>query len=267
MSRESLDRVPALAAAAAFHVGVLFLAILLGQWLNKPEPLGNVTSVTLMTSADVEAARAAMQADQQQQASTPEPSLQAPETSPAPQPAPTPAPAPPTPVAAPQTTQPASHGTPRPTTPPPMDWDKLSKSLQASSKQPGGPHPSLPRGPPRPSTSPRVIPTSGPGTAASQAAGVAMGQELSRLWIQNCGVMGGSDIKIVLHFRVGPGGRLIGQPVSSEANATDPLTKVASDRAVRAVYEYFSNPPPDAVNLKPDNYTSNFNPKQDCTQQ
>ena len=264
MSRDSLERVPALAAAAVFHVGVLFLAILLGQWLNKPEPLGDVTTVTLMTSADVDAARAAMQAEQQQQASTPEPSLQAPETSPAPQPAPTPAPPPPTPAAAPQTPQPVGHGTLRPT--PPMDWDKLSKSLQASSKQPGGPHSSSPRGPQRASTSPRVTPTSGPGTAASQAAGVAMGQELSRLWIQNCGVMGGSDIKIVLRFRVGPGGRLIGQPVSSEAGATDPLIKVASDRAVRAVYQYFSNPPPDAVNLKPDNYVSNFNPKQDCTQ-
>jgi hypothetical protein len=263
MSRESLERVPALAAAAVFHVGVLCLAILLGQWLNQPEPLGNVTSVTLMTSADVEAARAAMQADQQQQASTPEPSLQAPETSPAPQPAP--APAPPTPAAAPQTAQPVGHGTLRPT--PPMDWDKLSRSLQASSKPPGGQQPSSPRGPSRTPSSPRVTPTSGPGTAASQAAGVAMGQELSRLWIQNCGVMGGSDIKIVLRFRVGPGGRLIGQPQSSAASATDPLIKVASDRAIRAVYQYFSNPPPDAVNLKPDNYVSNFNPKQDCTQQ
>jgi len=295
MSRESLERIPAVAAAAALHVGVFLAAMFLAQWLNKPEPITQVTAVTLMTSADVAAAREAVQADQPQEAAAPEPTPQAPETPPAPEPAPTPTPAPPLPTPAPPKPTPKPAPTPAPPKPTPkpvpkaaqpegatatakatakptkpapsMDFDALAKSLEASAKASGSKTSSAQRGPARPRTALRVVDTSGPGSAASAAAGVSMGQELSRLWIQNCGVIGGSDIKIVLHFRVGPGGRLIGQPQSSEANATDPLIKVASDRAVRAVYEYFSNPPPDAVNLKPDNYVSNFNPKQDCSQQ
>ena len=51
MSRESLERVPAVAAAAALHVGVIVLALLLGQWLNKPEQIGHITTVTLMSRA------------------------------------------------------------------------------------------------------------------------------------------------------------------------------------------------------------------------
>ena len=63
MSRESLERVPALAASVALHVGVAALALMLGQWLNKPEPITQVTPVTLMNTADVAAAPPAMQAD------------------------------------------------------------------------------------------------------------------------------------------------------------------------------------------------------------
>jgi len=280
MNRDSLERIPAIAAAAALHVAVFLLAILLSQWLNKPQSVTQVTAVTLMTSADVAAAREAMQADQPQEAAAPEPTPQAPETPPAPEPAPTPTPAPPMPTPAPPKPTPkpalkaaqpegvtaAAKTTAKPTKPAPsMDFDALAKSLEASAKV-SGQKSSAPQGPAKPRTAVKVQTGSGVTTAASNAASVALGEALGRLWIRNCGVMGGSNTTIVVSYRVGPGGRLIGSPVSSEANTSDPLVKVASDRAVRAVYAYFSDPPPEAANLKPDNYKSPFNPKQDCPQ-
>ena len=250
MSRESLERVPALAASAALHVGVLFLALLLGLWLNRPEPISQVTPVTLMTSADVAAARAAMQADQAQEASTPAPAPQAPEPPPAPVPAPTPTPAPPAPptpapprpTPAPKAAQPqgataAAKATAKPAKPAPsMDFDALAKSLEASARASGAKQSSAKRGPARPRTAVRASTSSGNTDAISAGALASLGAELQRLWSLDCDVAGRSDVPIQVAFRLGVNGNLIGDPDSSQRGASDPVVKAASDRAVRAVY-------------------------------
>jgi periplasmic protein TonB len=267
MSRESLERVPALAAAAAFHVGVLFLALFLSQWLNKPEPITQVTPVTLMTSADVAAARAAMQADQQQEAATPQPTLQAPEPPPAPVPAPIPTPAPPAPAPAAKPAPPAAakaHA--KPTKPSPsVDFDALAKSLEASAKASGAKHSSAATGPTRQRTAVKASTSNGSTDAISAGALASLGAELQRLWSLDCDVAGRSDVPIQVAFRLGASGNLIGDPDSTQKNATDPIIKAASDRAVRAVYaaQPMSNLP---AGLYGPRIVVNFNAKQACSQ-
>ena len=268
MSRESLERVPALAAAAGLHVGVLFLALLLNQWLNKPEPITQVTSVTLMTSADVAAARAAMQADQTQEASTPAPVLQAPEPPPAPVPAPIPTPAPPAPVqAAKPAPTPAAKASAKPTkAAPAMDFDALAKSLEANAKASGSKRSSAQTGPARQRTAVKASTSNGNTDAISAGALASLGAELQRLWTLDCDVAGRSDVTIKVAFRLGSNGNLNGKPeVLDQPSAGDPIASAASDRAIRAVYaaQPMSNLP---VALYGPRIVVNFNAKQACSQ-
>jgi len=280
MNRESLERIPAVAAAAALHVGVFLAAILLSQWLNRPEPITQVTAVTLMTSADVAAAREAMQADQAQEAAAPEPTPQAPETPPAPEPAPTPTPAPPMPTPAPPKPNPtpapkaaqaegatdAAKATPKPAKPAPsMDFDALAKSLEASAKASGSKTSSAQRGPARPRTAVKASTSNGNTDAVSAGALASLGAELQRLWSLDCDVAGRSDVTIQVAFRLGSSGNLIGDPVSSQQSATDAIVKAASDRAVRAVYaaQPMTNLP---GGLYGPRIVVNFNAKQACGQ-
>jgi len=280
MSRESLERVPAVAAAAALHVGVFLAAMFLAQWLNKPEPITQVTAVTLMTSADVAAAREAMQADQAQEAAAPDPTPQAPETPPAPEPAPTPAPAPPMPTPAPPKPNPtpapkaaqaegataAAKATAKPAKPAPsMDFDALAKSLEASAKASGSKTSSAQRGPARPRTAVKASTSNGNTDAVSAGALASLGAELQRLWSLDCDVAGRSDVAIQVAFRLGSSGNLIGDPVSSQQGASDAIIKAASDRAVRAVYaaQPMTNLP---AGLYGPRIVVNFNAKQACGQ-
>jgi len=280
MSRESLERVPAVAAAAALHVGVFLAAMFLAQWLNKPEPITQVTAVTLMTSADVAAAREAMQADQAQEAAAPDPTPQAPETPPAPEPAPTPTPAPPMPTPAPPKPNPtpapkaaqaegataAAKATAKPAKPAPsMDFDALAKSLEASAKASGSKTSSAQRGPARPRTAVKASTSNGNTDAVSAGALASLGAELQRLWSLDCDVAGRSDVAIQVAFRLGSSGNLIGDPVSSQQGAGDAIIKAASDRAVRAVYaaQPMTNLP---AGLYGPRIVVNFNAKQACGQ-
>ena len=280
MSRESLERVPSVAAAAALHVGVFLAAMFLAQWLNKPEPITQVTAVTLMTSADVAAAREAMQADQAQEAAAPDPTPQAPETPPAPEPAPTPTPAPPMPTPAPPKPNPtpapkaaqaegataAAKATAKPAKPAPsMDFDALAKSLEASAKASGSKTSAAPRGPARPRTAVKASTSNGNTDAVSAGALASLGAELQRLWSLDCDVAGRSDVAIQVAFRLGSSGNLIGDPVSSQQGASDAIIKAASDRAVRAVYaaQPMTNLP---AGLYGPRIVVNFNAKQACGQ-
>ena len=280
MSRESLERVPAVAAAAALHVGVFLAAMFLAQWLNKPQSVTQVTAVTLMTSADVAAAREAMQADQAQEAAAPDPTPQAPETPPAPEPAPTPTPAPPMPTPAPPKPNPtpapkaaqaegataAAKATAKPAKPAPsMDFDALAKSLEASAKASGSKTSSAQRGPARPRTAVKASTSNGNTDAVSAGALASLGAELQRLWSLDCDVAGRSDVAIQVAFRLGSSGNLIGDPVSSQQGAGDAIIKAASDRAVRAVYaaQPMTNLP---AGLYGPRIVVNFNAKQACGQ-
>jgi hypothetical protein len=73
--------------------------------------------------------------------------------------------------------------------------------------------------------------------------------------------MGGADVNLTIRFVLGPSGRVIGQPISSMGDSSDPIVKAASDRAIRSVFQ--AQP---ITGLNPDHYTVNFNAKQACGQ-
>jgi protein TonB len=258
MNRDSLERFPALAAAIALHVGVIAAILMFGNVLNKPVYGPNVVSVTLVNTPN----------NPSPSIVTPTPSQTAapptPEEAPAPlppapvpkpvqaAPKPTPAPSPkpvPTPKAAPAPT-------PKPVAKPaPDDSSFPDKILNHIGGSPAQSHPRPPSNT-----------ASGTGATPSPAAMASLKNQLERLWNPNCEVMGGSDISIVITFQLGAGGRLSNKPTSSVGDSGGELTKVASDRAIRAVYQYFSDPNRPFANLPPDKYTVNFNPKEYCSQ-
>ena len=90
-----------------------------------------------------------------------------------------------------------------------------------------------------------------------------LSDELNRRWNPNCAVEGGQDVNVKVTLRLGPGGRLIGQPTSNAANSPDPIVKAASDRAIRAVIEAapFDTLP---TELFGQTYSVNFDARKAC---
>ncbi len=255
--------------AIALHVGVIAAFLLFGKVLDKPVYGPNVVSVTLVNT----------RANPAPSVVTPTPSVTpappTPDETPAPTPrppaavpkpvqaAPKPAPAPkpvPSPKPLPQPTVKPTPATPTKT------QSQASKAAADDSNFAdsilnhigGSPSKSHPR--------PPSNTASGTGATPSPAAMASLKSQLERLWNPNCEVMGGSDISIVITFHIGAGGRLVSRPTSSVGDSGGELTKVASDRAVRAVYQYFADPSRPFADLPPDNYTVNFNPKEYCSQ-
>lgn len=252
------DRYPALAGAIALHLGVFALGFLLTALLNKPIYGPTVTPVTLI-STEQNPAPAIQSPEPTPDVTPPTPptpqSLPQPVQPPAPKPAPptpTPKPAPsPKPAAKPSPTAAKTPTPPAQTSP---DDDSFMSSLSKDLAKNGSP--SHPKPPSRP--------TPGTGKAPSAAALASLSAQLQRLWNPNCDVMGGADVNLTVRFVLGPSGRVIGQPVSSVGDATDPIVKAASDRAIRAIRAVFQTK--SITGLSPDHYAVNFNARQACGQ-
>jgi outer membrane biosynthesis protein TonB len=139
----------------------------------------------------------------------------------------------------------------------------MEQSLAQASKAAGAKRAAARPGPARPETAVTARATQGAGEAESTNALSSMAAELQRLWNPNCDVPGGADANIVVSFRLGPGGRVIGQPQSAAETAGDPVIKAAAERAVRAVYQAqpFTDLPP---NLYGPKIAVNFNARQAC---
>jgi hypothetical protein len=230
-----------------------------------------------MTSADLPAPAPAVQAPTPAAAATPQPVPDASQQAAAPEESPTPAPPPPSPR--------AHEAPPRPKPPPPPpaktaqhpapseDWAALESNLAQQSRQAtGARQSSATRGPTRLSQAVQARNTqgvaatlsSGPANPRAQAALGSLSGEIGRLWSPNCGVPVG-DLLIKVTFKLGPTGMLDGDPTSSDANAADLPTRVASERAVRAVRmrEPFADPAYAA--LYGQNVTVSFSQKQHCS--
>ena len=258
MSRESYERVPAFAASIALHAGIIAAAILLGAILSKPVIGPQVVPVALINTADLNPAPS-VETPTPTEAETP-PTPPTPEVAPAPTP-PTPTPAP-KPIAAAKST-PTPTPKPTPVAKPTMktvkaepDDDKIFNNLSQS----------LAKGAAPAKAKPPSHTTPGTGDARSAAARTDLARQLGDLWNPNCGVLGGADVNIVVKFELLAGGRMRGTPTSTASDASDPLVKAASDRAVRAVYRYFSDPSRPYADLPPATYAINFNPKTQCAQ-
>lgn len=277
MRRRNLGRYPAMAASAALHLALLVTVLIILPRLTKPLRVSGVVPVTLMTSADVSNLREAVAAPEPAPAQTETPAPEAPPAQPAPQDNPEPAPPQPKPLPPPRPApNPSPKLTPAPAKTPPkpaakaqpqpdLDLDALAASITKTAKTSGAKRVAAARGPSRPETAVVARTTTGAGTAVSASALSSMAAELQRLWNPNCDVAGGSDVNITVAFRLGPAGRLIGQPASSAENAADPIIKAASDRAVRAVNQAqpFTDLPPELYGPK---IAVNFNARQACAQ-
>lgn len=242
--REKTTIAPALVVSAVLHVGALAAIIVFGLLFKEPMKIGGGVPVTLVANGPPEFIQAEV-ADTIQEAQTEEPDPVAP---PEPESVPTPAPPTPTPKPTPTPTpQPKKPNTP--TKRAELDLDKLLTDVETSAPQKKTAPPKKNggvRGPRKDALTVQV----GSGKRVSAATGAYLGdlgKELSRRWNPNCLVEGGADVRAEVRFRISFGGKLLGRPVSSEAGTRDPMVRVASERAIRAVYaaEPFENFPPE----------------------
>jgi periplasmic protein TonB len=265
MARAVVDRYPAMAASAALHAAVLILALISWPW-SKTIRIGDVVTVNLVTSADLPAAAPAVQAPEPAPAAAETPVAQAPPQPPAPVQTPTPAPAPPVAKAAPT---PAAHPTaaarPAPKAAPELDRAALLASLTRQEPVSGPRQSSAARGATRPDQAVQARTSSGASDAASGAALASLSGELQRLWNPICSAPGAADVTIKVTFRIGASGRLVGSPQSSQAGAADNVVQVASDRAVRPIYQADPFADPAYAVLYGQNITVNFDQKTFCS--
>ena len=225
MARARSEPYPALAASVLLHAAVLAAGLIAWPWLSKPIRMGDVTTVTLITSADVANLREAEQAPTPQTAATetttPEAPAQATPPPSAPQAQATP---PPSPQARAQTTKPQ----------PDLDLDKLAASLPGARHTANAKPSSAAHGPSRAETASQATHGTGVGAQASPSDLANLQNELMRLWNPNCDVLGGSDVNIVVTFVLNSRGGLVS--VSSPTDhASNPMISAATIRAEAAV--------------------------------
>jgi outer membrane biosynthesis protein TonB len=229
---------PALMGSVLLH-GLVAAALLISWNFSRDLKVGAIVPVTIVANAPETDIAPAIQAPEVQTAQADEPVPTAPSESvpPAPQPKPQPAPAPkPTPKVAPPPPAPTPKPVPAPVKPAPptkadkgLDLDALAASLSKSAKPS-----SAPRGPARPETALQARPALGAGDQAAALSGLT--QELQKRWNPNCDVEGGRDVQVRVTFTIGQGGQVVGDVGHQIKSAQTPVSQVAAERAVRAVY-------------------------------
>ncbi|MGQ3016023.1 energy transducer TonB [Phenylobacterium sp.] len=254
MRGERSDLGTALLLSAILHAVVLGAALIPWPW-DRELKIGSVVPINIVSSIPANP-RPAEQGPQEQtaQTETPEPDapLEAPvadpepQPQPQPQPQPTPAPKAPAPKPAPTPTPkpapkpaPAPKAAPSPKTPAPkpappkksdsLDLDALASSLKGSQSS------SAARGAARPETATQPRSTTGGGISGAAMSGLA--EELQRRWNPNCEVEAARNVRVRVTFRLGSDGRVVGDVrAGGQENSSDPVTRAAAERAIRAVY-------------------------------
>ncbi|MDP3300267.1 MAG: energy transducer TonB, partial [Phenylobacterium sp.] len=87
----------------------------------------------------------------------------------------------------------------------------------------------------RPETASQARPTTGSGLSGAAMSGLA--EELQRRWNPNCEVEAARNVRVRVTFRLGGDGRVVGDVrAGGQENSSDPVTRAAAERAIRAVY-------------------------------
>jgi hypothetical protein len=64
-----------------------------------------------------------------------------------------------------------------------------------------------------------------------------LSEELQRRWNPNCEVEAARNVRVRVTFRLGSDGRVVGDVrAGGQENSTDPVTRAAAERAIRAVF-------------------------------
>ncbi|HUZ11636.1 MAG TPA: hypothetical protein VMU93_02135 [Caulobacteraceae bacterium] len=251
------SRVPALIAAAALHAGLLALVI----FYPAPAamlPIGSSVPINIVSSAQLAAARAAVEAPRVQTAAAPAPIPAAPPQPPAAEPAPpafSPAPA------RRQAAAPASRPSvqPQPQAADHFNFNRLLKDI-GSSRRAGGPAASsAQRGAARLETSPS--PRVGAGVALTQADQQALAGLIQQYWHPACGVPGAESLFIKVAMRLAPDGHATSVDLGGLDRSADPVKAAAAIRARAAAYAFAPRVP---SHLFGELFTITFDSKRAC---
>lgn len=288
-----------MAGSAFLHAAILIGGLIAWPWLSKPIHMGDVVPVTLINADQAPAPAPAVQAPEPAPVQTETPVPQAPREVAAPEEEPTPAPpipkaAPkpvpkphPTPVAkaAPPQPQPTPKPTPQKPTPAKatsqkaapakpkakpqadMDWAAVAAGLTSQARPSGPKQSSAARGATRPAQATVARTTAGVSDSNFNAAQASLSGELNRIWNPICNTANSSGVVIKVTFKIGSTGVLVGSPQSSLGDTTDMALRVASERAVRSVYQHGPFADPAYRALYGQNITVNFSQKKDCLSQ
>lgn len=236
--RQGTNRLPALLAAIALHLGV-FALVMFGPHPPQP-PIGSSVPINIVSTAPFTDTRPAEQAPQTVTAAAPEPVPQAPPQPPAPKLEPLPAfsktpPSPPKVVKPVPPPQPALHAAAAPPAKA-FDFNHLQQIIENARRTSGAPTSSAARGAARVETAPQARPNAGQGISQSDLTGLS--QLLDRLWNLQCDVGGVSSIHpFKVTFTVTMTGHLLGPPSAGGLeHSSDPVTASVVRRALDAVH-------------------------------
>jgi outer membrane biosynthesis protein TonB len=282
MPRALSDRYPAYAASAGLHLIVLLAGVIAWPWIT-PTKIMTVTSVTLVTRAEVTDLRAAEKAETVQEVAIETPVETAPPevvTPPPPaKPQPTPKLVPPKPVPAKpapafnldQLAASVSKAKPQKPTPaakpaPSLDLDALAASV---GKSPSSAKPSsAPKGATRAQTDLVARQAVGAGRGATVDQLAAISAKLGRLWNPNCGVEGSANVVVKVRLTLDPNGRLLRAVLVDEQRINgsgDSVLRAAATRALTAVARaapYDEMPSEDFANWR--SFVVAFDARQQC---
>jgi len=255
------SRIPALAAAAALHAGLLALVILLPTRPPPLPPVGSSVPINIVSSAPFTDTRAMTAGPQTQLAQTPTPQPKA-----EPQPS-APVPAPPHFGQTSSTAKPTQKPPPPPSqhaqappVPAPIDFASMQRIIDRH-RAAGGLASNAQPGPPRLQTGPQNAPSVGQGLSESDRLGLA--QLLERLWRLNCDVPGIAGVNPQVKFTVGLDGRLVLGPtvLGGLDRSPDAVVSIGARQALDAVRAAA----PFAEPYYGQTITVNFNAKEACS--
>ena len=234
LSPPAENRLPALAAAAAAHAGLLALLILAP---SQPAmlPVGSSVPINIVSSAPATDSRPAIQAPETAAAATPQPQPQAAQQPPAP-PIATPSFS-----ASPAAAKPVKPSPPQPspnaTRPAPsnVDWARMQQIIAAAKRNAGAQSSSAAHGPLRAETDTQARPDAGRGISESDQLGLT--QLLERLWTLQCDVAGVQNVPpFKVRFTVTLTGHLLAPPdAGGLENSPNPIIASVARRAIDAV--------------------------------
>ncbi|HEX6859083.1 MAG TPA: energy transducer TonB [Caulobacteraceae bacterium] len=271
MARERTDMTPSLLGSVLLHGG-LVLAALISWHFGKDVHIQAAVPVTIVANAPVTNIRPAVEAPVQtpprtetpEPDATPEPPAPPTPEPPAPQPKPTPPkPAPQKPAPSPAKTPAPKKAEPKPTPKQPtLNLDELADSLKPS-RSAAKPKSSAAKGKNRYETAIKARTAQGEASGLAAVALNTLSADLARRWNPNCEVEGGSDVNIDVTFRLDGAGRVVGTVEAKGENSSNPVVRVAADRAKRAVHEAepFDNLPSE---LYGERITVRFNARTAC---
>jgi protein TonB len=253
MAREATETnfSPAILASGLLHGAVGAALLIAWPQASKPINLGSAVPVTIVAQGPIANVRPAEQGPEDLEALTEAP---VPDAAPAPAaPVPSPSPTPPKAAAKPAPPQPS------------LNLDALAASIaRRQTSAPGAARSQARQGAARAETAVEARQAVGASSALTASALGVLAAELQRRWNPNCEVEGGAAINIRVGFRLMQGGRILGDVDSSGATSNDPVTKAASDRAVRAVRQAapFESLPPDLFGPR---IVVNFDAQKACS--